>query len=270
MIRLAVLGDPVEHSRSPEIHQSFADQCGVSIDYRKIRPERFEDTVSDLVLSGVRGFNCTVPFKELVVARCDTLSEVAQDTGAVNTVVIDDGKLHGDNTDGEGLLRDLVANLGWLLRDRRILLLGAGGAARGVLPSLLSAQPACVHITNRTLPRATDLVSSQVEQSSVVAALDSDALEDAYDLVINATSAGLSGAVPDLPGRVISSGTHAYDMVYGVGTTAFNAWASEAGARVCADGLGMLVEQAAVAFYLWTGQSPETAVVIGRIRDGLR
>ena len=270
MIRLAVLGDPVEHSRSPEIHQAFADQCGVSIEYRKIRPERFEDTVLDLVASGARGFNCTVPFKEVAVARCDTLSDIARDTGAVNTVVIDGGQLHGDNTDGEGLLRDLRANLGWLLRDRRILLVGAGGAARGVLPSLLSAQPACVHITNRTLSRATDLVSERVNASSNVAALAPDALEDAYDLVINATSAGLSGAVPDLPASVVAAGTHVYDMVYGDGMTAFNAWATDAGARVCADGLGMLVEQAAVAFYLWTGQSPETTAVVQRVRAGLR
>ena len=270
MIRLAVVGDPIAHSRSPEIHHAFAAQFGLAIDYQKIRPERFEESVAALIASGARGFNCTVPFKGAAFERCDTLSPVAQATGAVNTVVIEGDVLHGENTDGDGLLRDLMHNLKWRLADARILLIGAGGAARGALPSLLSARPSCLHLTNRTLSRASELVSTRPDAGSVLSAVAGSGLSESYDLVINATSAGLHDVVPDLPASIISSETRAYDMVYRSNVTAFNHWATRHGARECVDGLGMLAEQAALSFSHWTGQLPETRDVMVQLRQGLR
>ena len=260
--RYAVFGHPIAHSKSPQIHASFARQTGQDMSYEAILAPRdgFAASVAAFIAAGGRGANVTVPFKEEAYRLASRLSPRAQHAGAVNTLVFDDGIL-GDNTDGAGLVADLTRNLRCALAGKRILLVGAGGAARGVIDPLLDQTPAELVIANRTVSRAQELAD---RFGRGVRACGFDALDMPFDLVINATAASLAGELPPLSPRIFTAGTLAYDMMYGRDTP-FLAFARSYGAAT-ADGLGMLVEQAAEAFYLWRGVRPDTAPVIAALR----
>lgn len=272
----AVVGNPIEHSRSPGIHQAFARQCGIELVYgRLLAPlDGFAAVIERFFAEGGRGLNVTVPFKEQAfeLAR-DGLSRRAELAGAVNTLWMDGGCLRGCNTDGVGLLADL-RRLGHDPAGRRVLLVGAGGAARGVLLPLLEAECAHLRIVNRGAQRATDLCAETAAKLPRFSGLlSSGALPDAgaeWDIVINATSGGLSGQAPALPAGLYAPGALAYDMVYGSGPTPFMRQAATMGASQCADGLGMLVGQAAASFEIWHGVAPSTAAVLAALRDELR
>jgi shikimate dehydrogenase len=264
--QLAVFGHPVAHSKSPLIHQAFARQVGLDISYAKIEAPAsgFEQQARDFIAAGGRGFNITVPHKYAAFQLADELSTRAQHAQAVNTMtVLPDGSLRGDNTDGAGLVADLLGNLGWTLQGRRILVLGAGGAVRGVLMNLLATEPQALHLWNRTLATANTLSDHFGAPLLAVAA---EALENSYDIVINGTSAGLDGRVPAIPAHVIGPQTRCYDMVYSNTTTSFNRWCATNGAAATSDGVGMLVEQAALAFSLWFDREVETPPVIQLLR----
>lgn len=268
--RYAVIGHPVAHSRSPFIHAKFAESTGQAMVYDRIdsAPEDFASVVHAFFQEGGSGLNVTVPHKETAVTVADELSDRARQAGAVNTLIrLTDGRIRGDNTDGVGLVTDLEVNLGWVLGGRRILLIGAGGAARGVIAPLLAQSPAIVMIVNRTPSRAEALAASFACMGNVIgggpALLDH---EVAFDIVINASSAGLEGAVLDLPGNVVGPRTVGYDMVYRTGATPFMQQISAMGASSVASGFGMLVEQAAESFYLWRGIRPSTAEVLALLR----
>lgn len=270
MRKFAVFGNPIAHSKSPQIHQLFARQTGIELEYSAIlAPEDgFADSVAEFFRRG-SGANVTVPFKEQAFALADSLSERARCAGAVNTLhKLADGSLLGDNTDGAGLVNDLLNN-DIELSGKRILLLGAGGAVRGVLQPLLAHRPAELCIANRTLERAEQLCREFADQGPVVAC-GFDWIDTAVDLIVNGTSASLHGELPPLAASLIEPGrTCCYDMMYGKQTTLFNQWAQQHGAAKTLDGLGMLVEQAAESFYLWTGLRPQTAPVLAQLRAGL-
>ena len=269
MSRLAVIGNPVAHSRSPDIHGAFALQAGVNIRYVKILAplDGFAESVGAFVGDGGHGFNVTVPFKHEAFELCDETSAIARQSETVNTVTILDSKrLKGDNTDGVGLVRDLTGNLGWRISGRRILLVGAGGAVGGILPDLIGAGPASIHIFNRTHARAEALATRFGEP---VQAFQYEELGAAYDVVISGTSAGLSGERVALPASVVGARTRCYDMIYSGDITPFNQWAMSLGCAECSDGLGMLVEQAAAAFDIWFDFKPETRLVIRALRAAL-
>lgn len=265
----AVIGNPIEHSKSPQIHAAFAAQTGEDIEYGRILGdmEDFAGDVRHFVRSGGKGLNVTVPFKEHAWQLVDENSERAEHAGAVNTIsVLDGGRLHGDNTDGVGLVRDLAQNHGFDFHGKRILLLGAGGASRGILLPLLEQNPHEVVIANRTESKAVDLAGIFSGQGSVSGcALDKEHHEP-FDLIINGTSAGLKGKVPQITTGCLRPGGWTYDMMYGDQPTAFVTWGLEQGASHALDGLGMLVEQAAESFFLWRGVRPETAPVIEMLR----
>ena len=265
-MRFAVFGNPIAHSRSPEIHQAFAAQHGEQIDYRRILAplDDFPGCVKDFLADGGVGANVTLPFKEQAWQLCDSLSERARQAGAVNTLALQDGRLFGDNTDGVGLVSDIRNNLGWPLRDQHILILGAGGAVRGVLGPLLAEQPAQVRIANRTAGKARDLSLMFAGRGVPLFGGGFDRMTGAYDLIINAVSAGLDGSMPELPTGIVGPKTRCYDMIYG--DTPFLRWARQQGAAETADGLGMLIEQAAESFALWHGWRPDTAPVIADLR----
>jgi shikimate dehydrogenase len=260
--RYAVFGHPIAHSKSPQIHAAFARQTGQDMTYEAILAPKdgFAASVAQFIATGGRGANVTVPFKEEAFRLASRLSPRAERAGAVNTLVFGDGIL-GDNTDGAGLVADLTRNLHCTLAGRRILLLGAGGAARGVIEPLLDQQPAALVIANRTVGRAQELADLF---GRGVSACGLDAPDAPFDLVINATAASLAGELPPLSPRVFTADTLAYDMMYGRDTP-FLAFARSHGAAT-ADGLGMLVEQAAEAFWLWRGVRPDTAPVIAALR----
>ncbi|MDO4693752.1 MAG: shikimate dehydrogenase [Eikenella sp.] len=263
----AVFGNPVAHSRSPLIHQMFARQEGAAIRYERIlaEPGAFEQAAAGFFAAGGQGANVTVPFKTDACRWADGLSERARAAGAVNTLIKQaDGRITGDNTDGAGLLRDITANLQVALAGKRLLLLGAGGAARGVMLPLLQAGPAALTVANRTAGKAQALAEAFGAQACPLADLPAGG----FDVVVNATSGGLSGELPALAPAVLSACELAYDMVYAAEPTAFMRFAGQAGARRCADGLGMLVEQAAESYYLWRGFRPDTAPVLAAMRAG--
>ncbi len=261
--RYAVFGHPIAHSKSPQIHAAFARQTGQDLHYEAILAplDGFADSVAAFIAAGGRGANVTVPFKEEAFRLASRLSPRAQRAGAVNTLVFDADGILGDNTDGAGLVADLNRNLHCTLAGKRILLLGAGGAARGVIEPLLDQQPAELVIANRTVSRAEELAKLF---GHGVRACGFDAADTPFDVVINATAASLAGDLPPLSPRVFTADTLAYDMMYGRDTP-FLTFARTHGART-ADGLGMLVEQAAEAFYLWRGVRPDTAPVITALR----
>lgn len=263
----AVFGHPVGHSRSPWLHARFAELTGQSIAYDAIDvpPGAFDGALDDFLATGGKGLNITVPHKLAAFTAADILTPRAQQAGAVNTLALQPHGLLGDNTDGVGLLRDLQQNLDVLLKGRRILLVGAGGAARGVLGPLLAAQPARLVIANRSSQKAVEL-AARFAAEGPVAGVGLDAAEGPFDLVINATSASLADAVPALDPAVIGAGTFCYDMAYAAGPTAFMRWASAHGAAAVADGLGMLVEQAAASFELWRGVRPPTVKALAELR----
>ena len=266
----AVFGNPIAHSKSPFIHQQFAQQLGINHPYgRVLAPlNDFVNTLNAFFSQGGQGANVTVPFKGEAYARADELTERAALAGAVNTLKrLDDGRLLGDNTDGIGLLSDLQ-RLSFIRPGLRILLLGAGGATRGVLLPLLSMDCA-VTIANRTASRAEELAQIFAHTGSVKA-LEMDALEgEEFDLIVNATSSGIHGEIPAIPPSLINSSLCCYDMFYQKGDTPFLAWCRQHGAKQCADGLGMLVGQAAHAVLLWHGVLPEVEPVIKQMKQDL-
>tara|TARA_R100001509_G_scaffold48258_2_gene26209 strand:+ start:1686 stop:2516 length:831 start_codon:yes stop_codon:yes gene_type:complete len=268
--KYAVFGNPIKHSKSPAIHAAFAAQCGQDIQYRAVRVETgdFPRAARCFFEAGGSGLNVTVPFKEESFAFADSLSPRAARAGAVNTLTRgEDGGIAGDTTDGIGLVRDMVANLGWQLQGRRILLLGAGGAARGVMEPLLRERPAGLVVANRTAARAEALVADFSDLGSVAGG-GYECLEgQQFDLLINATSSGLQGEMPPLPDSLLTERSCCYDMVYGPEPTPFMRWAAQHAAWAVADGLGMLVEQAAEAFYIWRRVRPTTQPVITQMRD---
>jgi len=266
--RYAVFGNPIAHSKSPRIHAAFAEQTGQNLTYEaRLAPlDGFAEAVRAFREAGGRGANVTVPFKEQAFALSDRLSERAQAAGAVNTLSFSEAGVFGDNTDGVGLVNDLAGNLGLELAGKRILLMGAGGAARGVVLPLLEKAPSELFIVNRTPAKAEELATRFAAAGAVLGGGYEALPGRRFDLVINATAASLAGDLPPLPAGLFANGALAYDMMYGQDTP-FLAFARGEGAR-CADGLGMLVEQAAAAFFLWRGARPETAPVIAMLRAG--
>lgn len=264
----AVFGNPIAHSRSPAIHAAFAAATGEALRYEaRLAPiDGFAAAVAEFVAANGRGANVTVPFKEEAFRLSDQLSERAARAGAVNTLVFRDGQAYGDNTDGAGLVRDITANLAFPLAGRRILLLGAGGAARGVIAPLLAGGPASLHIANRSADKAAGLAQAFSDLAPVGGGSFGELAGKSFDLVINATSASLSGETLPLPTGLFAPGALAYDMMYGKGDTPFLQLARRQGAARCADGLGMLVEQAAEAFAVWRGVRPATAAVLADLR----
>ncbi|NMG73888.1 shikimate dehydrogenase [Aromatoleum diolicum] len=271
MDRYAVIGNPISHSKSPAIHAAFAAQTGQSLTYEALLGplDAFAATVAQFRAAGGRGMNVTVPFKLEAFALARRHSPRAQAAGAVNTLVFDADGIFGDNTDGAGLVRDLTHNLDCPLAARRILLLGAGGAARGVLLPLLAARPARLTLANRTVARAEALVADFAQRAGD-APLDACGFADLagrqFDVVINATAASLADEAPPLPPGLYAPGALAYDMMYGRGDTPFLAAARADGAARLTDGLGMLVEQAAESFLLWRGVRPDTTPVLADLR----
>lgn len=264
----AVMGNPIAHSQSPRIHALFATQTGQRLEYRAIRvePGGFAVAARAFRDAGGKGLNVTVPFKQDAWVFADLLSARAERAGAVNTLSFEPTGARGDNTDGPGLVRDLKINHGCVLAGRRILLLGAGGAARGVLQPLLAERPAQLVIANRTASRAAELALRFGDLGPVTGCGFADLAGRSFDLVVNATAAGLSDAVPPLPDGVLAADGWCYDLMYGREPTTFVRWGWERGAVQSLDGLGMLVEQAAEAFHLWRGVWPETQPVIAALR----
>ena len=268
MDRYVVFGNPIAHSKSPVLHRLFAEQTGQAMQYDTLLAplDDFAGCAKEFFLQG-RGANVTVPFKEDAYRLVDQLTARAQRAGAVNTLSkLADGSLLGDNTDGAGLVRDLTVNAGFSLKGKRILVLGAGGAVRGALEPLLAEGPASVTIANRTVEKA-ELLAELFSDLGPVAASGFDWLKEPVDLIINATSASLSGELPPIASSLIEPGkTLCYDMMYGKEPTPFCVWASGHGAGQVMDGLGMLAEQAAEAFYLWRGVRPDTAPALAELR----
>lgn len=265
----AVIGNPISHSLSPLIHSAFAAQTGQTMEYTAIQApvDQFETTVAGFFERGGRGLNVTVPFKEKAWQMAAERSGRAEKAGAANTLLKDSkGSLTADNTDGAGLVRDLTAYHGLDLAGARILILGAGGAVRGVLSPLLACAPDSVTIANRTLHKARALAELFADEGRLIAC-GFEQPDAPFDLIINGTSASLQGDLPPLSRTVIGPATRAYDMMYAAGQTPFNRWAAEQGALATLDGLGMLVEQAAESFRLWRGVMPDTAPVRALLRD---
>jgi len=269
--RYAVMGNPVAHSKSPRIHAEFARALGERIEYTAIQvePGGLAQAVDQFRAGGGRGLNITVPFKLDAFRFADRKSARAELAGAVNTLRFEaDGRLYGDNTDGVGLVRDLTQNLGRDIAGRRVLVLGAGGAVRGVLGPLLEERPARLHIANRTAAKAKELAELFASRGPVTGSGFEDLGTAAFDLAINGTAASLEGALPPLPPSAFAQGALAYDMMYGDKARPFLDWALANGAAQAADGLGMLVEQAAESYFVWRGKRPATRPVIELLRAG--
>ncbi len=270
--RYAVFGNPIKHSKSPAIHTLFAQQCSQHIQYRAVRvePDGFAQAAAGFFEGGGAGLNITVPFKREAFEFADSLSERAARAGAVNTLSrLPDGTIEGENTDGIGLVRDMVANLDWAVRDLRVLLLGAGGAARGVLEPVLREGPKQLLVVNRTAERASQLALEFAELGPIEGGAIDLVGGRQFDLIINATSAGLSGEAPQLPGSLLTERSCCYDMVYGPEPTPFMRWSAHHAAWAVADGLGMLVEQASESFYIWRNERPQTLPVINQLREAM-
>lgn len=268
----AVMGNPISHSKSPQIHAAFAAQTGQRISYTatQVDPGGFEQAVGNFFAHGGKGLNVTVPFKREAWALAGELGPEAKQAGAVNTLLMNDsGVLVGRNTDGVGLVRDILHNHGGVISGRKVLLVGAGGAARGVLQPLLAQHPARLVIANRTASRAHELAADFRQLGEITGSSFEELAGQHFDLIINATAASLQGEVPPLPDDICTENTWCYDMMYGAEPTPFMRWAQQHGAQKSLDGLGMLVEQAAESFLHWRGVRPETAPVIQQIRDDL-
>ncbi len=270
--KYAVFGNPIKHSKSPQIHAAFAEQTGEAVSYRAhlVEEGRFDEAARQFFANGGRGLNITVPFKVDAFNFADELSERARLAGAVNTLALqDDGRIYGDNTDGVGMLRDMQANLAWEVTDKRVLILGAGGAVRGILGPLLKRKPGHVVIANRTVDKAQQLARQFAELGDVRACRFEGLAGSHFDLVINGTSASMSGELPPLPPHIVSDEGCCYDMMYAAEPTPFMRWAASEAAWAVSDGLGMLVEQAAESFCIWRGVRPDTKPVIELIRGTL-
>jgi shikimate dehydrogenase len=265
----AVIGNPIAQTKSPRIHAEFARQQAQDLRYEAILAPRggFAAAVAEFRAAGGKGLNVTVPFKLEAFALATTLSERAEQAGAVNTLKFDGANIFGDNTDGAGLVSDLK-RLGCAIRGKRVLMLGAGGAARGALLPLLREQPASLALANRTVEKAQALARRFAPFGAVESGGYAALSGRSFDLIINATSAGLGGELPPLPPRLFAPGAVAYDMVYGPPHARFAAHARADGAAQVADGLGMLVTQAAESFFIWRGLRPDPAPALQMLRDG--
>jgi len=265
--RYAVVGNPIAHSKSPQIHTQFAQQTQQDLSYEKLLGEigAFKATVEQFKAEGGKGLNVTVPFKEDAHAMVDRLEPRAQQAGAVNTLWFDGDSVVGDNTDGVGLVSDLGCNHFFNFANARILLLGAGGASRGVLFPLLDQNPSQLVIANRTVSKAEALAELAANEKVTACGFDEIAGQQ-FDLIINGTAAGLSAEVPPIPDDCLARGGWTYDMMYSTEPTAFVKWGQAHGAAKALDGLGMLVEQAAAAFKIWRGVAPDTESVIAALR----
>jgi shikimate dehydrogenase len=263
--RYEVFGHPIKHSKSPRIHRLFAEQTGQMLEYtaQDVPAEQFQNAVTRFFAEGGKGLNCTLPLKELAWDYADHKTERAQLSKAVNTLALqENGSILGDNTDGHGLITDLVTNHAISLSGIRILILGAGGASRGIIAPLLEQSPKTMVIANRTVERAI-MLAAEFNGKGSITGCGFDALTNQqFDLILNATSASLSGQLPPLPGNLLSAGGNCYDLAYGNEPTAFVRWGLENHADKSLDGLGMLVEQAAEAFFIWRGVRPKTQTVI--------
>ncbi|WP_016855175.1 shikimate dehydrogenase [Halomonas smyrnensis] len=267
--RYCVFGHPIGHSKSPAIHAAFAEQTGEALEYTAIEAplDDFAGAWRAFVEAGGRGANVTVPFKETAYRLCDALTPRAERAGAVNTLILEaDGRTRGDTTDGAGLVGDLKRR-GVTLAGARILVLGAGGAVRGVLEPLLAEAPASLHIANRTAGKAAGLAADFADLGRVSGG-GFESVEGPFDVVVNGTSASLGGDLPPLPNDLFAPGATAYDMMYGAEPTVFLRWAAERGAATI-DGLGMLVGQAAESFSLWRGVRPDVAPLLEALRRAL-
>ena len=262
----AVIGNPVAHSKSPQIHAAFARQTGQDLAYERLLAptDGFIATVETFRARGGRGANVTLPFKGEAFGYATALSPRARAAKAVNTLKFDGAAILGDNTDGAGLVNDLARNLGYAIFGKRALLLGAGGAARGVIRPLLEQQPARLVLANRTPSKAQELARDF--GGGIEVAAYAGLAGKQFDLIINATSASLAGALPPLPHGVFAPGALAYDMMYGKAETPFLAFARSEGVAALADGLGMLVEQAAESFFIWRGVRPDSGSVLRHLR----
>ena len=269
--RYAVIGNPISHSQSPFIHAEFAQATGQDMNYEKLFAElgQFEPVVRAFFANGGKGLNVTLPFKGDAFRFADEVTEAARLAEAVNTLTLRDGKIYGDNTDGTGLVRDIVDNLDVPIAGQRVLLLGAGGAVRGVLQPLLAQQPQALTIANRTVIKAESL-AHQFRALGDIEALGYDALQGRqFDIVINGTSTSLSNELPPIPAGIFSGRSLAYDMVYSRGLTPFLRRAQSENSGMLADGLGMLVEQAAESFRIWRDIQPATRKVTNMLREVL-
>jgi len=264
-----VMGNPIEHSKSPTIQMAFAKQTQQQMDYVTclVPIDQFNSVADQFFLTGM-GCNITVPFKEQAFAYAHVLTERAQFAGAVNTLKKQsDGSILGDNTDGIGLVTDILKNHRGRIKDQRILVLGAGGAVRGVLGPILAEHPQLLVIANRTDSKAVAL-AKKFQAMGNIQTVGFQQLQGApFDLIINGTAASLAGELPPIPESVLSAKTWCYDMMYSQTLTPFNRWATDLGVEKCIDGLGMLIEQAAEAFFVWRGVRPDTAPVIGQFQQ---
>ncbi len=270
MDHYAVVGNPIAHSKSPQIHAEFAKQTGQELSYTALLAplEGFAHTVREFLNKGGKGLNVTVPFKLEAYQFANELSEKARNAGAVNTLIYTGETVKGDNTDGIGLVRDLSDNIRFQLAGARILLLGAGGAARGVIADLLQLCPESIVIANRTISKAEELVQRFSDMGQISAIGLHDLKGHEFDLIINSTSTSLQNEVIPIPSKTFAQYSLAYDMMYGKMPSPFLEMALQNGAQI-ADGLGMLVEQAAESFYLWRGIRPQTRTVLKKIRENL-
>jgi shikimate dehydrogenase len=267
----AVFGNPIEHSRSPEIHRAFAEATGQDLSYSKqlVDLGDFEAAASAFFYAAGKGLYITAPFKQDAYSYAARLTPRARRAGAVNTLTMQqDGTVLGDTTDGAGLVTDMVKNLGWQIRAKRVLILGAGGAVRGVLEPLLAEQPQHIVIANRTLDKALNLSKGFAELGYILGCGFDMLPGQEFDLVINGTSAGLTGSLPPLPDDLLAPGSACYDLVYAAEPTAFMNWGRRQGASV-ADGLGMLVEQAAESFFIWRQVRPNAGPIIQLLRASM-
>ena len=270
----AVIGNPIAHSKSPWIHSSFAKQLGESVEYNLLSADTdaFSAAIRAFTATGGKGLNVTVPFKQEAWAAADELSDHARKAGAVNTLsFLDNGRIRGDNTDGVGLVRDLIENQSVTLKGRRILMMGAGGAVRGVLQPLLEQSPTEIYIVNRTVERAEELAMLFAELGQITAGSYADLTEQgAFDVIINGSSSSLGGELPPLPASIVAPGCHAYDMMYAAEPTIFERWCTDHQVSSVSNGLGMLVEQAAESFWIWRNKRPDTAPVLKALSDSLK
>ena len=267
--RYAVFGNPIKHSKSPQIHTLFAQQTNQSLSYTAelVEPEQFNRAVNDFIKNSGKGLNITVPFKEDAWACATQRSERAQRAGAVNTLMLQqNGTLYGDTTDGVGLVRDLVQNHNIVLSNKDILIIGAGGAVRGVLEAILEKKPASLLIANRTKQKAVKLAEDFTDLGNVDGCGLDEINDRDFDIVINGTSASLKGDLPPLPKTIFRKNSSSYDMMYAAQATLFMQWSTENNASQVFDGLGMLIEQAAESFFIWRDIRPETSEVIKQLR----
>lgn len=270
--KYAVFGNPIKHSRSPQIHSAFALQTGQDVSYRahQVDKGKFADAARSFFDNGGKGLNITVPFKMDAFEFADELSHRAKRAGAVNTLALqDDGRIYGDNTDGVGMARDITENLAWDITGKRVLLIGAGGAIRGIVGPLIKRKPSLLVIANRTVSKAQQLASDFSDLGDVRGCSFQALSGNQFDIIINGTSASLAGELPPLPSDLVSDEGCCYDMMYSAEPTPFMRWAAENMAWAVSDGLGMLVEQAAESFCIWRGVRPKTKPVIDQVRESL-